>query len=280
MIGTRLKRFRNDGLTFDVVDSGPLDGIPVVLLHGFPQRATSWATVAPLLHEAGLRTFAPDQRGYSPGARPRSRISYRLKTLAGDVAALVEAIGRPVHLVGHDWGAVAAWVAAARHAEKIVSLTAISIGHPRAWVTGLVTGDQARRSSYMAVFQTRRARTLMSERGGWGEELMRSWGMDDAMLDQLGREMVDDGALPGALTWYRALPLALPGDFAQVRVPTTYLWSDGDPIMSASANQRTERCVAAPYEFVTVVGAKHFLPNERPADVAEVIIRRIRSAEG
>ena len=70
---TRLLRYRHDGLTFDVTDAGPLDGDPVVLLHGFPQRNTMWAGVAPLLHERGLRTYAPDQRGYSPGARPPRR---------------------------------------------------------------------------------------------------------------------------------------------------------------------------------------------------------------
>ena len=67
---TRLLRYRHDGLTFDVRDEGPLDGDPVVLLHGFPERASCWRDVAPLLHAHGLRTYAPDQRGYSPGARP------------------------------------------------------------------------------------------------------------------------------------------------------------------------------------------------------------------
>ena len=60
--------FRRDGLTFDVLDSGPVDGEPVVLLHGFPQDRTAWNRVAPALHQHGLRTLAPDQRGYSPMA--------------------------------------------------------------------------------------------------------------------------------------------------------------------------------------------------------------------
>ena len=65
--------FRRDGLTFDVRDAGPPDGDPVVLLHGFPQDSTAWDRVAPGLHQHGLRTLAPDQRGYSPMARPRGR---------------------------------------------------------------------------------------------------------------------------------------------------------------------------------------------------------------
>src|SRR4029453_3772311 len=66
---------------------GPSDGEPVVLLHGFPQDSTAWDQVSPALHQQGLRTLAPDQRGYSPMARPRGRSSYRLRELADDVLA-------------------------------------------------------------------------------------------------------------------------------------------------------------------------------------------------
>ena len=57
-------------LTFDVRADGPDDGRPVLLLHGFPETSASWAAVTPRLTEAGLRTYAVDQLGYSPGARP------------------------------------------------------------------------------------------------------------------------------------------------------------------------------------------------------------------
>ena len=79
-----------NALTFDVRDQGPLDGDPVVLLHGWPERAASWDAVAARLHEHGLRTLAPDQRGYSPGARPRFRTSYRLPALVADIEALID----------------------------------------------------------------------------------------------------------------------------------------------------------------------------------------------
>ena len=69
-LGGGMATFRHQGLTFDVRDGGPTEGEVVLLLHGFPQDATSWRHVEPLLHAAGLRTLAPDQRGYSPGAAP------------------------------------------------------------------------------------------------------------------------------------------------------------------------------------------------------------------
>ena len=81
--------FTRDGLDFDVRDAGPIDGTPVLLLHGFPQDSRCWDAVSPLLHARGYRTLAPDQRGYSPRARPRPRRAYRPSELAGDIVALI-----------------------------------------------------------------------------------------------------------------------------------------------------------------------------------------------
>ena len=100
-----MERFERDGLIFDVVDSGPGDGEPVVLLHGFPQDSSSWTAVSQALNHAGYRTLAPDQRGYSPGARPPGRQHYTDRHLVDDVWALLDAAGlNQAHVVGHDWG--------------------------------------------------------------------------------------------------------------------------------------------------------------------------------
>lgn len=114
----RITQFTRDGLTFDVRDEGPLDGAGVVLLHGFPEDSSSWNRVAPLLHAHGLRTIAPDHRGYSPGARPSGVAAYHLDELVADVLALLDAVGEPVHLVGHDWGGGVAWQVAGQHPER------------------------------------------------------------------------------------------------------------------------------------------------------------------
>ena len=135
---TRLLRYRHDGFTFDVTDQGPLDGDPVVLLHGWPERATSWRHVVPHLHAAGLRTYAPDQRGYSKGARPKRRRDYALQHLVGDSVALIETIGGPVHLVGHDWGAGVGWLVAAKRPDLVRTWTSASAPHPKAFADALL----------------------------------------------------------------------------------------------------------------------------------------------
>src|SRR4051794_39933297 len=123
-----MERFARAGLTFDLRDGGPADGQPVVLLHGFPQDSTCWADVEPALHAAGLRTLAPDQRGYSPGARPPGRSAYRITEPAADVLALLDEAGlASAHIVGHDWGAAVAWALAGRHPERVRSLTVLSV---------------------------------------------------------------------------------------------------------------------------------------------------------
>src|SRR4051794_2953424 len=134
MTGERMTGYTRGALRFDVVDGGPADADEtVLLLHGFPQTSASWAPVADRLHAAGLRTLAPDQRGYSPGARPGGRAAYRVEHLVDDAAALVTSSGAgSVHVVGHDWGAVVAWALAAHRPELVRTVTGVSVPHPAA----------------------------------------------------------------------------------------------------------------------------------------------------
>ena len=204
----RLTEYGNDDLVFDVLDEGPIDGTPVVLLHGFPQRATSWEAVVPHLHERGARTFAPDQRGYSPRARPRRRRDYRVPALISDVHALVTAIGEPVHLVGHDWGAAGAWGVAAQPPRLAPDADGCLGASPRRLHPLARPEHAALKSYYIALFQLPfLPEWLLSRRGGIGDWLLRNSGMTTEMLETYHREMVDDGAMRGALAWYRALPL-------------------------------------------------------------------------
>lgn len=274
----RISSYERAGLSFDVIDDGPLDGPPVVLLHGFPQRATSWAKVTPLLGEAGYRTYAPDQRGYSPGARPRGRRPYKATELVDDAIALIDRIDAPVHLVGHDWGAAVAWGVAARHGDRLASLTAVSVGHSQAFLRALYTSDQGRRSWYMALFQL----PLVPERllsGRWfAQWFLGGLGMTEEMLATYRIEIVDAGALTGGLNWYRAIPLALRDQAPDVRVPTSLVWSDGDKALGRRMAELTEEHVDGPYELIELMGTSHWIPEERPAELAEAIISRARSA--
>ncbi|HZE17937.1 MAG TPA: alpha/beta fold hydrolase [Mycobacterium sp.] len=123
-----MEQYRRGNLTFDVIDAGPADGSVVVLLHGFPQFNTSWSKVIPALTAQGYRCAAPNQRGYSLGARSARRRDYRIPVLIEDVRALIDASGaQRVDLVGHDWGAVVAWDVAAEIADRLATVWPLSV---------------------------------------------------------------------------------------------------------------------------------------------------------
>src|SRR3984957_10203107 len=149
-----MEHYRRDDLVFDVRDAGPPDGSVVVLLHGFPQRNDSWNAVIDRLTAEGYRCLAPNQRGYSPGARPSRRRDYCMSDLVADVGALIDASGaRQVHLVGHDWGAAVAWAAAAEMPERLATVSPISVPHPAAFIKSFANSRQGLASWYMYLFQ-------------------------------------------------------------------------------------------------------------------------------
>lgn len=277
----RITEYTRGPHTFDVIDSGPIDGIPVVLLHGFPQRAHSWSRVAQRLNDAGLRTIAPDQRGYSPGARPQARRDYRLGELVGDVIALIDAIGvQQAHVVGHDWGSAVAWAVAGKHPERVASLTTISVPHPRAFMAAMPRG-QAISSWYMAFFNLPRVpEWLLTKAFGSNDRVLRQTGLPTEDARRLRTDIVEYGALTGALNWYRGLVFsARDRHLPAVTVPTTYIWSDRDVALGRVGARLTSGWVDAPYEFITIEHANHWLPENHPDEVAGAIADRVDSVE-
>ena len=121
-------------LSFDAVAAGPEDGELVLLLHGFPQTHHTWRHALPALADAGFRAVAPNQRGYSAGARPDGVDAYRTELLVADALAMADVLGADrFHLVGHDWGGQLAWLIAAHHPKRLQTLSVLSRPHPTAF---------------------------------------------------------------------------------------------------------------------------------------------------
>ena len=274
MASPRLSTLSRSGFVFDVTDSGPAGGDPVVLLHGFPTDRTSWRHVEPLLHAAGLRTYAPDQRGYSTGARPSGRAAYRLEELTADVVALIDATSHEkVHLVGHDWGGGIAWLVAGNHPERVASLTVLSTPHPAAMRRALTSSDQGVRSWYMAAFQLPVLPEQVVARG-FGR-LLRGSGLPAGDVERYAARLASPGALAGPIGWYRGLPLSQVSAH-RVGVPTTYVWGSRDFALGRRAAELTREHVTGPYEFVELA-AGHWLPEKRPEECAAAIRARVAS---
>lgn len=270
----RVEQFRRDALVFDVDDSGPAGAPVVVLLHGFPENRTSWHAVAPRLVNAGFRVLAPDQRGYSPGARPLDRRSYTAGALVGDVLALLDAAGvDKAHLVGHDWGGAVAWNVAHAHPDRLHTVTSLATPHPRALVRSLLTSTQALHSWYMAVFQLPYVPELLVRAAG-GERMtrgLRSSGLDAASAERYAALLADPAAARAALNWYRALPLSrLPA--GRVTVPAMYVYPTRDAFLGRAAADLTGRYVDAPYRYEVLEGRTHWLPEQAAGEVARLVV--------
>lgn len=292
--------FTHDGLIFDVTDSGPENGATdhdagvVVLLHGFPQDATAWGAVTPLLNDAGLRTLAPDQRGYSPRATPIDRSAYSMQALVGDAVALIEASGAGrVHLVGHDWGGAVAWTLARTHPHLLKTLTVCSTPHPRAMAWAFTHGDQAKKSLYMLGFQVPWLAERAVHKNLFG--LYRRLGMPEDRAAKYCKRFPTPQSLTGPLNWYRGMP-ASSAMFGSIRklfsktpaapasaprkprptVPTTFVWGTRDSALGRAAAEKTADFAGSDYTFVQL-DENHWLPEVKPREVAEAILARVRS---
>lgn len=272
--------FRREGMEFDVRDAGPADGEPVVLLHGFPQDRTAYDRMAPVLHGAGLRTLAPDQRGYSPGARPTARGDYRLRETARDVLALLDAAGlESAHVVGHDWGGIVGWALGAWYPERVRTLTALSVPHPAAMAKALVTSDQGLRSYYMALFQLPVVpeRLVLAGGGAALRRMLQRGGLPEQAVDHYVQRMREPGALTAALNWYRALPLGVRDAVGRVSVPTLHVWSTEDAFLGRAATEATRQYVTGPYRLEVLEGVTHWIPELAAERTAELVVAHTRT---
>ncbi|MFJ9691434.1 alpha/beta fold hydrolase [Kitasatospora sp. NPDC101183] len=263
---------------FDVDVSGPDDGEPVLLLHGFPQSRHCWHAIAPELNRAGLRTIAPDQRGYSAGARPTGAQSYALPLLGGDAVGILDALGvEDAHVVGHDWGAVVAWYLAAEHPSRVRTLTALSVPHLEAYWWALRNDPVQRQlSQYIAFFVTEESTAaLLADDAA----MLRTLFGPAVAPEQVERYLAlhaQPGVLDATLNWYRSGSLLDSSErLRPVSAPTTLISSDGDGAASRTAVEKAADHVTGPYRLVTLEGVSHFQPEEAPERVTDEILARV-----
>jgi pimeloyl-ACP methyl ester carboxylesterase len=257
--------------TFQARRAGPLDGRPVILLHGVPQTSICWSAQMEALAAAGHHAIAFTQRGYSPGARIDDVAAFTMDQLAGDVLGVADALGiDSFDVVGHDAGAGVAWTLAGHHADRISTVSIASVPHPAAFANAYKSkdGSQHERSGYM-----RQINTLPR-----GE--MESMFNADAMRMLFAELPVDHveeyvevlgtpEAMRGVLDWYRAGALpkdaskarGMDADFPSIEVPTLFVWSDQDPAIGPEGAYATEQHVSGPYRFVVLEGIGHWIPE-------------------
>ncbi len=265
---------RAGGMDFRCRLCGPEDGEPVLLLHGFPQSSAMWEPAMRFLAERGYRCAAPDQRGYSPGARPRSVGAYTLRALATDATALADALQfERFHLAGHDWGASVGWSVVQLHPERALTWTALSVPHMASFGKALRTDpEQRRKSRYMLLFQVPVLPEVMLG-GSLLEKLWRGAGQEER--EDYRAVFSPYAARRAVLNWYRAARRDRL-TYGDVSVPSLFVWGNRDVAIARAGVEDTARHMKGPYELLELdVG--HWLPREAFDEVMPRVLAHLQA---
>jgi len=282
----RTHRIVANGLSHFARDSGDEGATPALLLHGFPDSSAVWDALTPLLVRGGYRVIAPDMRGFGETDMAARVIDYDIRTGAAvDVIALLEALNiSRAHLVGHDFGAPVAWMLAAQSPERFISLSALSVGHIRAFIAA--GAEQKRRSLYILIHQFRGLCEWLYRRNDW--ELLRTHWEGTRDVNETIRLLSRPGRLTAGLNWYRsnaslarmlAPPITGAAEPERVSIPTLGIWPAGDKYLVENQMTRSSEYVDGPWNYACIERASHWVQEDAPEDLATLLLGHWRAAE-
>jgi pimeloyl-ACP methyl ester carboxylesterase len=267
-----------------VVEAGPADGPPVVLLHGFPEFWYGWRHQIGALAAAGYRLIVPDQRGYNLSDKPTEIAAYDLDVLAADVVALADALGLgEFALVGHDWGASVAWWTAQHHAARLRCLVTMNAPHPAVWRNAMQHDPQQRKMSrYVRMFALPMLPEVSMRLGRFKAfcDALREAARPptDAELVSYREAWSQAGALTAMVNWYRAF---LKRRFAaladtHIAVPTHILWGARDRYAQTSLAEAS-RALCRRAALTVFPDATHWVQHDEAERVNAALCEILRS---
>ncbi|MFN9375549.1 MAG: alpha/beta fold hydrolase [Novosphingobium sp.] len=243
----KIKAISTNGMDLQVIDHGA--GIPLLLLHGFPDHAMVWR---PLLERLGgsCRMIAPDQRGYRHSTRPDGVEAYTMDQLVADLTSLLEALELPrVHVCGHDWGGVLAFALATQRPDLIAGVVALNTASAGV-LQDMIWNDPGQRaaSQYITRLRSPEADAIFCEANVeilierfLGDPRQRGL-LSEADIAIYREAWTQPGVWQAMLAWYRAAPFDVPApDVAPDRAGTTIrhdsidcpvlvIWGDRDTV--------------------------------------------------
>ncbi len=278
-----------NGQSFFLRRWGNPDLPPFLMLHGFPEYGGAWSELASHLADH-FHCIAPDQRGYGQSWCPEGAGNYKLSQLVSDMAALIEQVGGPICVLGHDWGASVAYGLAMFRPDLVNRLIIANGVHPVPFQRAMASGGaQSEASQYINALRAPHAFAQFSAynfarlkqffRFGMGVDWLSERRMQDYRI-----EWARPGRLEAMLNWYRASPLVvakpgeprtdlpdLPLDRLMVRCPHLLLWGPDDKALLPEATAGLEK-FAPDLTRVVIPGTDHWLHHQKPEAVAQAIL--------
>jgi pimeloyl-ACP methyl ester carboxylesterase len=301
-----------NGVALRLTEAGDRGAPVVVLAHGFPELAYSWRHQIPVLADAGYHVLAPDQRGYGGSSAPDAIDAYNVVELSADIVGLLDDVGaeRAV-LVGHDFGGVVAWTAPLLHPDRFAGIAGLSVPpvpRPKVPTTQAFRKIFGENFFYILYFQesgpadaelnrdpattmrrlmgslttTDEAAALrMAQSGpdGFIDRIPEPDGLPDwisqAEFDHYVAEFTRTG-FTAPLNWYRCFDrnweLTATTPAATIAAPALFIGGTADPTLAYTPRHRVREVVSGDYREVMIDGAGHWIQQERPGEVNDVLI--------
>jgi pimeloyl-ACP methyl ester carboxylesterase len=272
-------------------DAGPADGPVVLLLHGWPDDASTWDEVAALLNAAGFRTIAPTLRGFGD---TRFRSSHTARTgnsgvLAYDAIALMDVLGIKAFCVaGHDWGSNMAEALAVGWPKRVKRIAMLS---SPSRLGGMATSpfEQAQRQWYHWFQATKRgAEAVRADPKGFAHIMWLNWApagwFDEATFERVAKSFENPDWVDVTVHSYRARwDEAKPDPKSrklekkikatkQLSLPALYVQGEVDGVNPPSASRHVPEKFSGPFEMLVLPGVGHFPTREAPEAVAKALI--------
>jgi pimeloyl-ACP methyl ester carboxylesterase len=263
-----------NGLRFAYLEEGT--GPLVLMLHGFPDTAHSWDDLRPRIAAKGYRAVSPFMRGYHPSAIPDRDPDQ--ETLARDPLALIDALGAgDAIVIGHDWGASAAYGAAALGPDRVQKLIAIGIPHPAALKPSLkkIWGVRHFAAYKLPGAPNRFARNDFAALPAIYRRWSPTWNPDPSEFDEVRASFSNPASLNAAFGYYRKLsPVPSASLKAHITVPTVVFAGLDDPIVAPPDYRFAARMFDSQYTVEEVPGG-HFMHREHPDVFAERLLTHL-----
>ena len=288
MIAQNISYYTNDGENFaDVITTegfvftcrvGGLEnnGDVVILLHGFPETSRMWKNLIEVLSKNGYKVIAPDQRGYSKGARPSKVEDYRVSKLTRDVFNIADSFDvDKFHLVGHDWGSAVGWSVAAASKDRVLSYSALSVPHVDAFSSAIVNDEiQTKKSYYIDLFKIKYLPEFYFKIFNfWNLKKVLSSSDKDEIESYL-KVFGQKDALKSALNWYRATDLDGSKRIGDIYVPTLMIYGTRDMAIGEKGVDETEKFIKSYYRLKKI-DSSHWLIQDSFDVVSNEILDHI-----